>query len=1074
MRKNYLKNAVLFLLGIMLPLCVVAVNVGTKTKAVYTYGAMLDTVYSSMPTRVVRSYYDVNNRLARVIEADVMLTDHDQTVEVEYPGQEVPRLYTIYQYDESGRLKTVRTRKYGLYSGFLRSWADFADAESYEYDEDGRLIKKTDVTYITTYTWENGNMVDETAYYTKDGKWSNTIKYIAFDENEVNVPLVAISSDKYGNVYMYEYTYDSDGNKTVSSQYKVKDAVKDENGVVTSGVKGAPYAQTTWTYTDGILTEQLNGYWYSNSEEVAPDSKTTYEVKGDTTTISNYRYYNGKWIVFGGSKKSVSGIVDNSTSATELSVKPVSGGLNTLLLTATAPAEAKAEGWKVYRNGMLLGEAVLTEGKLSYQDTLVANGTWDYFIQQGDANTSNVVETTLNTTLPAVEGVKYLKNSLNETGDYQVILAWTKPNTTLKVLGYNVYADIADYETNPAPENGMALIATELALDTLTWLASEKELAHSIYVETVYEIGSARSAAIPVQLKKTESPSFVKAVMTMGDAMGNTGDNDVTKCETYYYDNNNRLARKMIYGKLLGEDPDDPDKIYGAGDWIPMTYTAYDYNEKGQLVNTRERQYGVFSGYNKAWNEFEQTGIFTYDDQGRILEDTTTNRVYHYKYEGDNIVQETYANSRGVIIYEKYYSNFAEGLVNCPQYAFANSPYGLTTNNRIYEYAYDEKGRMVKCYTYKYTTDTQIKDDDGNIIGAEKGTPEFEEIWTYENDILVMYEKNSWKSSKNAYEGKTRIEYTLTAMGTKAVTWGYASYLFPPQWTKGGTPSLTWEVPFDGVAATGLKAEMVAGKVNTVKLTATAPSGVSAATVWNVFRNGCKIGQAAVKRSELTFEDAEVPNGHWDYFIQSEDNHNAVGVNISNVVEIDVYTELPPVTDIRVVSNGLNTVKDYELVLDWDAPQTELPLKGYNMFVDVVTNNPSPVNGLYPFEETSYTYTAATDVNPNKEFIVEAVYNIGKIKSAVFAVKLSKENAEEPGGSEGVENITVDNLLFMVDNTLIVACEYQNLQIVNTNGALVGNYSGVQRIDLSSFAAGVYAVRLNTATGTWNGKILVK
>ena len=125
-------------------------------------------------------------------------------------------------------------------------------------------------------------------------------------------------------------------------------------------------------------------------------------------------------------------------------------------------------------------------------------------------------------------------------------------------------------------------------------------------------------------------------------------------------------------------------------------------NGQGQLVKTRERQYGVFSGYNKAWNEFEETGSFSYYEDGRIKEDTTTNRVYHYEYERDNLVKETYANSRNVIIYHKYFSNFVEGLVNCPQYAFANSPAGLTTNDRIYEYAYDNQGNMVSCRVYKY------------------------------------------------------------------------------------------------------------------------------------------------------------------------------------------------------------------------------------------------------------------------------------------------------------------------------------------------------------------------------------
>ncbi len=1037
-----------------------------ETKAVYSYGAMLDGGYSQTPTGVVRSFYDVNNRLVRTVEADIMLADSEGTPEVEVPGQEIPKLYSIYDYDAEGRLVKVRTRKYGLYSAFDRAWAGFEDAETYEYDTNGKLVKKTDATYIITYLWEGENLVEETANYVKDNTWSSTIKYTDFAAGKTNCPIQALFSDVWGNSAFYEYDYDEAGRKEVQDEYKVKGAEKDEKGAVVKGDKGNLVKRTVWTYEDGVLTEELIGYWNSGKNQVDPDSKVAYTVNGDTTTVGAYRYYNGKWSIFGGVKKHVKGMVDGATAATKLTVTEVKDAVNTLKIEAEAPAGATAEGWKVWRNGMLVGEAVLADGKLTFQDEVVPNGVWDYFVQQDEKNVSEVVQKTLATPLVPVEGVSILKNSLNEKGDYEVIFTWMPPTTTLPVLGYNVYADIADYETNPAPENGMQLIDTELALDTLSWPIAEKELIRNIYVETVYAIGKVRSQKIPVMLQEEERTAYKKAVITLGDAMGNAGSDEPTKAETYYYDADGKLVRKMIYGKLFGEDPDDPDKLYGAGDWLPMTYTAYDYNEKNQLVRTRERQYGVYSGYNKAWNEFEETGTFSYDEQGRLKEDTTTNRVYHYTYDDNgNVVKETYANGRDVIIYHKYYSQFVAGQTNCPQYAFANSPHGLTTNDRIYEYTYDEAGRMLTCRTFKYNKETIVKDDEGNVIGAEKGTPDIEEIWTYEKGILVKYEKNQWKTAKNAYEGNTRIEYTQTPMGTKAVTWKYSVGI----WAKGGTPQVTWEVPFDGNAATNLTVEKVPGKVNTVLLKAKKPAGVLATTVWNVFRNGVKIGQATSSgRTDLTYEDAGVTNGYWDYFIQAEDAHGPVGVNVSNVVETLIYTELPPVENIKVVSNQYNEVQDYELVLEWDAPVTDLPIKGYNMFVDVksITKNPSPVNGIYPFEETTYTYTAANDANPNKTFMVETVYNIGKVKSEAIAVVLQKATA--------VEQVTVADLLVLMGRTLWVNGEYDTVEIYAVNGAKVGSYSQTDCIDLTALEKGVYVVRVDKADGELTGKIMLK
>ncbi|MBR4845707.1 MAG: hypothetical protein IKU98_04725, partial [Bacteroidaceae bacterium] len=431
MNKIYLR-AFTLVLGLLLCTNVMAENAGLKTKAVYSYGAMLDGGFSRTPTSVVRSFYDVNNRLVRTLEVDVMLADSEGTAEVEYSGQEIPKLYSAYEYNENGLLTNVRTRKYGLYSAFDRAWASFEDAEQYEYDANGNLVKKTDATYITTYKWNGGNMVEETAHYVKDGAWSSTIKYTAFVEGKTNVPTLALFSDKWKNQRIYEYAYDEAGNKVKFSEWKVVNAELVDNVLVT-GEKGDLYAETTWTYVDGVLADEIKGYWNSGKGEVVPSTKIAYSVDADTTTISTFQYVNGNWGRYGGPKRSVVGVVDHSTSATGLTVTKVEGLLNTVQVKANAPANATTEGWNVYRNGVCVGSATLTDGTLTYQDNEVPNGVWDYFMQKADGNTSEVVEISLETELPAVEKVTFLKNSLNATGDYEVVFTWKAPNTTLPI-----------------------------------------------------------------------------------------------------------------------------------------------------------------------------------------------------------------------------------------------------------------------------------------------------------------------------------------------------------------------------------------------------------------------------------------------------------------------------------------------------------------------------------------------------------------------------------------------------------------------------------------------------------------
>ncbi len=1071
MRKFTLKGSALML---ALTLCVSAFaeNAGVETKAIYSYGAMLDGGYSKLPTGVVRSFYDADNRLSRMVEADIMLADSEGTPEVEVPGQEIPKVYSIYDYDAEGRLQKVRTRKYGLYSAFDRAWADYVDAEVYEYDTNGKLVKKTDANYITTYVWEGDNLVEETKCTGKDNVWNSTIKYTAFAEGKVNVPLMALYSDKWStsNSRVYEYTYDEAGNKVVFNEYKVANGETDANGVLQKGEKGVLYQQTAWTYADGVLTEEVKGYWNTNKETVDPSTKITYTLDGDTTTIATFQYFNGQWGKFGGVKKSVSGVVDNTTSATDVAVTEVEGAVNTLKITANAPAGADGEGWKVYRNGMLIGEAVYADGVLTYQDEMVVNGTWDYFLQQGEGNISTVLTKTVNTVLPVVGNIVCDKNSLNAEGDYECVLVWEKPNTTLEVLGYNVYMDIQDYETNPAPENGMELLTEP----TFTYTQPVKMNAdengamsysdpnHKFYVEVVYAIGKARSDAVNVKLQSDERNLLKKAVITYGDAMGGLADDMATKTEVYYYDVDGKL-QQIVEMELKMSDEPCPDSTFKVGEWMTTALTTYDYNEKDQLTATRRRQYGIYSGFNYVWSDYENIGAFGYDEEGRMTNGSyEANRMHYYKYDGENVIQETFGNNAGVIIYHKYFSNFVEGLVNCPQYAFANSPYGLTTNDRIYEYTYDGNGNMLTCRAYKYDASTIVKDDEGNVIGAEKGTPDYEEIWTYENNILVKYEKNVWKSNKNEYVGNRRVEYIPTETGTKIVGYSYSVGI----WAKSGVVKEEMSVPFEGVAASDLKVEEVAGEVNTLKLTAKKPAGASVATVWNVFRNGKKIGQMkAGARNAIEFVDKEIPNGTWSYFIQAEDTHGPVGVSISNLVEKTVYTELPAVTDIKVVKNDYNDVKDYEVVLDWEAPVTGLEIRGYNLFVDVKTNNPAPISGLYPFAETEYTYTVGNDTDKNKSFIIETVYKIGKVKSEAVAIVL---------GADGIESVTVEDLLLMSGNTLYINGEYRSLDVYSVTGALVGNYSGVNCIDLSALPVGVYAIRVDTGNGMLTGKMLIK
>ena len=100
--------------------------------------------------------------------------------------------------------------------------------------------------------------------------------------------------------------------------------------------------------------------------------------------------------------------------------------------------------------------------------------------------------------------------------------------------------------------------------------------------------------------------------------------------------------------------------------------------------------------------------------------------------------------------------------------------------------------------------------------------------------------------------------------------------------------------------------------------------------------------------------------------------------------------------------------------------------------------------------------------------MVETVYNIGKVKSEAIAVVLQKEDPQ------GLSDITVANMLILSGRTLWVNGEYRSLNLYATDGAMVGNYGQLTKIDLSNLASGVYVVHVGAADGNLIGKIVLK
>lgn len=1103
MKKNY-ANWLTALICCTFSLAVTAQEVasdggGIVTKAVFSYSSLStgdDGITTSVvedipagmnnhtPTSVTRYYYDNKGRLARLVDANIMLRDADVTEYVETKGEEIPSLYKSYIYDDKGLLTEVKTRSYGINDIYAYGWADSKTETSYEYNADGKCVKMTDATYQVTYTWDGDNMVKESAIYMKKmgvgtsvGAWAYTNVYADFVEGTPNLPKTVLKSDSWKQYYLIENTYDKKNQLITVSQYKALNVEKAEDGSITTYEKGDLYSQTTNTYDEnGLQISSESGYWYQSG--LVPDKKTVRtQLANDTVASWGYMYstLTKNWALATSLTKTVSGIQNPATSPEGLTVTAKSGETNTVIISAMKPTVTSADGkFMVYRNGMKIGEAVDNGTSLSYEDKGVKNGTYDYFIkQEGEGNISSIVSYTFDTQLSAPANLKIVTNGNNAAGDHEVVISWAAPQTNLPLLGYYIYADVSSINTNPVPlnyEDGL-LKTTNYKL---TWSANALETEHKIYVEAVYSIGRAASAVVTVSKTETGgdepdqsvSVKRVMAVMSMGDVMGSVSNTEVSRALISYYDANNRLARRVDYGMQLGPDPDMPGDTTKYGDYIPTDYEKFEYNEKGQLIRVFKRQYGVFSGYDRAWKDYEETEYYEYDEQGRVIVQLENKaRRFEYYYEGDRLVKDKcYSHSTNNLIYTTIYSNFVTGQTNCPQFGFRWGEIDDVTNNKcILVFGYDKEGRKILQYTYSYKDEdpTMKRDDEGNVTFATPGTPQFEEKWSYnEEGEVSLYEKSRWKSNKNAFEPQLKTEYTFEGTDVTATSQSYSVGI----WAKGGIPTVTRTAEYLGYAPTNLTASVVENKTNAVLLTADAPEGAEEKK-WYVYRNGVRVGQAILVNGKLSFEEELVQNGTWDYFMRADDANDYYTSNISNPVEVTFATPLAAVDAITVVRNEQDpSTYDYQLDIAWEAPKTEYTILGYHVFLNVLTNNPAPFDGILPLKQNEYAFTFASDTDTKKRIIIETVYNIGKVKGAETIINLNKVS--------NIDAALISRSLFVLGNQLVVNIAYRSLGIYGIGGACVATYSGDKVIDLGTLPAGIYLVKLQTETGVEVVKIV--
>ncbi len=354
------------------------------------YGSAMGDVPDDVDSKRTYYYYNVDGKEVGYanygrLYTDLGISDKFNIVDIAKPV-----------FDENGNIVARNTYQWGPYDFLDYTFKKTPNCETYEYNEAGQLVSDTTSAYYHEYTYnEDGTLATLNTYNKFTKKLSQSILYVAYDEKG-NVISYVSDGNWDSQKYNGEIEYDENGNKVLEFQYKVVD-----DPTMPGETMNKPKQLEKWEYVNNGLA-LYQRFRYNDKGEEVPDYKTVYEpvVEGDYNDVyvRDSSYFangkNSKWM--GESTYSRYTYVDftdmEEATNIELTAEVDAKAYNTVNLKFTIPQLAFMQDSKyvIYRDcapiDTLSFEDIMKiadpeTGLCTYQDKLVKNGTYDYFIQ---------------------------------------------------------------------------------------------------------------------------------------------------------------------------------------------------------------------------------------------------------------------------------------------------------------------------------------------------------------------------------------------------------------------------------------------------------------------------------------------------------------------------------------------------------------------------------------------------------------------------------------------------------------------------------------------------------------------
>ena len=487
-------------------------------------------------------------------------------------------------FDENGNIVARNTYQWGLYDFLDYTFKKTPNCETYEYNEAGQLVSDTTSVYYHEYTYnEDGTLATLNTYNKFTKKLSQSIQYVAYDEKG-NVISYVSDGNWDSQKYNADIEYDENGNKIEEFQYKVVD---DPN--MPGSTTNKPKQLEKWEYVNNGLALYQRFRYDNIGKDVpeykeVPEYKTVYEpvVEGDYNDVyardSSY-FDNGKNSKWMGestySRYTYADFTDmEKDTYMELTAEVDAKAYNTVNLKFTMPQLGGIQNCKfvIYRDCTpidtlsfddFVANADPETGLCTYQDKLLKNGTYDYFIQplfsaySDDMMAADIdepgiddggvvtpeenpeakwigyysttpVQVTVYTELPAVTDLALTGGEIKTSGSianlqktYYAGLSWKNPEN-ITDYGFKKNSIYLGME-----EQSLAEITKADSTNVNVELAFEEDT--EAYVVTSYALGYAVSDTITVKIKDIDAfATGVEGVTVDGAVKATFANNTIT------------------------------------------------------------------------------------------------------------------------------------------------------------------------------------------------------------------------------------------------------------------------------------------------------------------------------------------------------------------------------------------------------------------------------------------------------------------------------------------------------------------------------------------------------------------